>query len=225
LLIFTSLCHIFTAHGQKQLFMNFRWKFWHRCSIPWPRFPYWERYFGDLRTFSVDYCIGYAGCPPYFHFRSSWPIDLECVRRCVLHDENFHQVWSWYDHPLRSYSVPAVDTLHDLWPWPFTFWPWSVVIHGGYVFNPSTMFEDIWLSVLELWAVTSPIGYLWQCICSHCACAISRNLWVWGKFSPHIWNLWPAICLFTIQLGVTMSFKGCLLLASLMLKLFSADNF
>jgi len=43
--------HIFTAHAQKRLFMNFRLKFWHHRSIPWSRFPYRAWYFGDLRTF------------------------------------------------------------------------------------------------------------------------------------------------------------------------------
>jgi len=33
------------------------------------------------------------------------------------------------------------------------------------------------------------IAYRWQCVCSHCACAVSRDLRVW-KFSPHIWNPW-----------------------------------
>jgi len=49
--------HIFTAHAQKRIFMNFRLKFWHHHSIPWPRFPYRAWYFRDLRTFSVDFCI------------------------------------------------------------------------------------------------------------------------------------------------------------------------
>ena len=31
--------HIFTAHAPKRLFVNFRLKFWHQHSIPWPRFP------------------------------------------------------------------------------------------------------------------------------------------------------------------------------------------
>jgi len=53
-----TFSHIFTAHAQKRLFMNFRLKFWHHHSIPWPRFPYKARYFRDLRTFSVDFCIG-----------------------------------------------------------------------------------------------------------------------------------------------------------------------
>jgi len=36
------------------------------------------------------------------------------VTCCVPHDESFHQVSSWHDHPLPSYSVIAADTLSDL---------------------------------------------------------------------------------------------------------------
>ena len=52
--------HIFTAHAQERPLMN---------------------YFGDTRTFSDDFCIGYAECPPYLYFRSSWPTDLQSVSR------------------------------------------------------------------------------------------------------------------------------------------------
>jgi len=41
------------------------------------------------------------------------------------------------------------------------------------------------LSVLELWVPTSPIGYHWQCVCSHCACAVSRDM---GANFPHIFE-------------------------------------
>jgi len=61
--------------------MNFQLKFWHHHSIPWSRFPYRARYFCDTRTFFGDFCIGYAECPPYFYFRSSWPTDVESVSR------------------------------------------------------------------------------------------------------------------------------------------------
>jgi len=64
--IFSNIC---TAHAQKQLFMNFRCKFRHRRSIPRPRFPVRVQNFGDLATFSVDFCILYAEFPPYFYFR------------------------------------------------------------------------------------------------------------------------------------------------------------
>ena len=120
--------YIFTAHAQKRLFMNFWLKFWHHHSIAWPRFPYRARYFRDLRTFSVDFCIGYAECPPYFYFRSSWPTDLESVSRdahLVMKVSTKFEV----DKTIRC----LVIALLLLWPWPLTFWPLSVVIHkhGG----------------------------------------------------------------------------------------------
>jgi len=85
------------------------------------------------------------------------------------------------------------------WPWHLTFWPWSLVIHGG---SRGKSFDQVWglrLSVLKLWVLTSPIGYHWQCVCSHCACAVSRDLCVGGKFfAAYLKSLTP-ICLFNIQ--------------------------
>ena len=76
-----------------------------------------------------------------------------------------------------------------LWPWPLTFWPWSVVVHGGSSGQP---LYQVWRSYgypLELWVLTFPIGYHWQCVCSHCsACAVLRDLCVRGQFS-HIFEI------------------------------------
>jgi len=67
---FTAIfSNIRTAHAQKRLLMNSRCKFRHRRSIRRPRFPIRVQNFGDLATFSVDFCILYAECPPYFYFR------------------------------------------------------------------------------------------------------------------------------------------------------------
>jgi len=49
------------------------------------------------------------------------------------------------------------------------------------------------LPAIRSWVMSSDIshiGYHWQCICSHCACAVSRDLRVAGKFFPHMWNPW-----------------------------------
>jgi len=54
-------------------------KLWHRLSIRRPRFPIREQNFGDFATFSVDFRILYAECPPYFYFRFVWPTDLESI--------------------------------------------------------------------------------------------------------------------------------------------------
>jgi len=40
---------------RNRLFMNFRCKFRHCCSIPRSRFPIWLQNFSDLATFSVVY--------------------------------------------------------------------------------------------------------------------------------------------------------------------------
>ena len=49
--------HIFTAHAQKWLLVNFGLKFLHQHSIPCPRFPYWALYFRDSTTFSVIFAL------------------------------------------------------------------------------------------------------------------------------------------------------------------------
>jgi len=64
--IFSNIC---TAHAQKLLFMNFWCKFRHSRLIRRPGFPVRVQNFGDLATFSVDFCILYAECQPYFYFR------------------------------------------------------------------------------------------------------------------------------------------------------------
>jgi len=74
--IVSNIC---TAHAQKPLFMHFRCKLRHRRSIRRPWFPIRVQNFGDLATFSVDFCILYAECPPYFYFRFVWPTDLESI--------------------------------------------------------------------------------------------------------------------------------------------------
>jgi len=54
--------------------------FRHRRSIRRPRFPIRVQNFGDLATFSVDFCIlSDAECPPYFYCRFVWPTDLQSI--------------------------------------------------------------------------------------------------------------------------------------------------
>jgi len=101
--IFSNIC---TAHAQKHLFVNFWCKFRHHRSIRRPRFPIRMQNFGDLATFSVDFCILYAKDPPYFYFRFVWPTDLESIPHwSTPHVDNSHHVWSWYDHPPPSYII------------------------------------------------------------------------------------------------------------------------
>jgi len=107
--IFSNIC---TAHVQKRLFMNFRCKFRHRRSIRRPRFSIRVQNFSDLATFSLNYCILYAECPPYFYFQfcsTYWP--RKYTTRVDPHVDNSHQVWSWYD--CRVIAFLSADTSRD----------------------------------------------------------------------------------------------------------------
>ena len=84
--IFSNIC---IAHEQKRLFMNFRCKFRHRRSIRRPRFPIRVQDYGDLATFSVEFCIFYVECPPYFYFRFVWHTNLESRPRFAYSLCNF----------------------------------------------------------------------------------------------------------------------------------------
>ena len=97
--------------------------------------------------------------------------------------------WSWYDHPLPRYSVIAADTLRDLVTLTFDL----LTLVSGHTCRftwstPPPSLKILRISVLELWVLTSPIGYHWQCFCSHCACAVSRDLCVGANFS-HIFEI------------------------------------
>jgi len=67
----------------------------------------------------------------------------------------------------------------------------SGILMAGNVVNPSKFEESLKtlrLSVLELWVLTYPIGYHWQCVYSLCTCAISRDLCTAANFS-HIFEI------------------------------------
>jgi len=143
--------HIFTVHAQKRLFMSLRLKFWHRHSIPWPLFLYTARCFGDLKTFSVDFCIKSAECPPYFDFRSSWPTDLESVWRVYpLTLKNFTKFEEYMtirclvEHSYYWYVRWPCDL--DLWPFvPVSAHTWPVTWS-----TPLPSLKILRLSVVDL---------------------------------------------------------------------------
>ena len=75
------------------------------------------------------------------------------------HVDNFHQVWSWYDHPLPSYSVFVC--WYVTWPGDLDLWPFNIeqLSHmAGHVANPATEFEDP--TTIRSW-VTSYNGSHW----------------------------------------------------------------
>jgi len=137
--IFSNIC---TAHAQKRLFMHFRCKVRKRRSIRRPWVPIWVQNFGDLATFYVDFCI----VPMSAIFLL--PVCLTyCSRKYITrvdpHVDNFHKVWSWYDHTLPSYSVFVcwyITWLCDLDFWPFDLE--QLLFMKSNVSNLPTKFED-----------------------------------------------------------------------------------
>jgi len=97
----------FNGHAQKRLFRNAGISFGDLATFPliflhftcWMSFDsptpiYKVRNFGDLETFSIDFCITSIYTSGLFYL--------------------LRQVWSWYGHPLPSYCVLAADMLRDL---------------------------------------------------------------------------------------------------------------
>jgi len=90
--------HIFTAHAQTRLFMNFRSKICPRHSLLRPRFPIRQMHFHFRVTFT-----GYIWCFVLLRDLDLWPFDLESVS-CTLY--NFYAATMtikgslyWLEHP------------------------------------------------------------------------------------------------------------------------------
>ena len=138
--IFSNIC---TAHAQKRLFtcMNFRCKFRHRGSIRRSNFSIRLQTFSDLATFSVDFCILYAECRPYFYFRFVWPTDLESIPHASTPTSIIPNKFE-VDMTIhcRVIAFLYADTSRDL----VTLWPFDIEqlkYMAGHVTNLATKFE------------------------------------------------------------------------------------
>jgi len=131
---------------------------------------------------------------------------------CVPHDESFHQVWSWYDHPLSSYCVPAVDTLRD--PVTLTFDLLTLV--SGHTFRltwstpPASLSYGYPFLSYEFWHLL----WITLTVCSQ-PLRMGRITWPVrrGNFSHIVWHIWNHRPRFPIYYfyGATiskMTFKG-----------------
>jgi len=86
------------------------------------------------RCFLLIFCIRYAECPPYFYFRSTWPIDLETVQSSRSPLTVKISTKLEVDTTIRCLIIALLLLIHymTLWPWSVAFRPWSVVIHDGW---------------------------------------------------------------------------------------------
>jgi len=216
---FSNIC---TVHAQKRLFMNFRCKFRHRRSIRRPRFPIRVQNFSDLTTFSVDLCILYAECPPYFYFRFVWPTDLKSIPHASTPAKIIPTKFE-VDMTIhcRVIAFLSADTSHDLVTLTFDL----LTLNNLWPTLPPSM-KTLRLSVLELWVITFPVGYHCKCVHGHCACAESRDQWVGGEKLLHFWNPRPRFIssLYIFYCAMT-TIKGCLLLSVTNAKTLDCINF
>ena len=119
-----------------------------------------------------------------------WP--RKYTTRIDPHVDNSHQVSSWYDHTQPSYSVFVcwyVTWLCDLDFWFFDLE--QLLCMAGHVTNLASKFKDP--VPVSSWFMSQrfSVGYHWECLRGHCACAESRDPWVGGQKQLHFSNPWP----------------------------------
>jgi len=137
--------------------MNFRCKLRHRRSIRWPRYPIRVQNFGYLATFSVDFCILYAECPPYFYFRFVWPTELESIPHASTPRRQFPPSLKLIC-TLPSYSVFVC--WYVTWPGDLDLWPLDLEqlsYTAGNVVNLATKYEDP--TPIRSWVMSYNVSY------------------------------------------------------------------
>ena len=100
-----------------------------------------RQHFGDLATFSVDYCILYVECPPYFYFRFVWPTDLESIRNASTPTSIILTKFE-VDMTIhcRVAAFLSADRSRDLDLWPFDLEQLQCM--AGHVINLATKLDD-----------------------------------------------------------------------------------
>ena len=157
------------------------------CSIPRPRFPVRVQNFGDLATFSVDFCILCAECLPYFYFRFIWPTDLESIPHAStptsITPTKFEVDMTTH---CRVIAFLSADTSRDLVTLTFDLLTLNSC-HAWRITWPTLppSLKTLRLFVQELRVIMVSIDYHWKCVCGHCACAKSRDPWVGGEKRLH----------------------------------------
>jgi len=155
-----------------------------------PRFLIRVQNFGDLATFSVDYCILYTECPPYFYFRFVWPTDLESIPHAstptLIIPAKFEVDMCIYCRDIAFFVCWYVT-----WPCDLDLWPFDLeqlpfmAAHGT---NFATKLEDP--KPIRSWFMRYNVSH-WLPLkmrTRHCACTESRDPWVGGRKRLHFWN-------------------------------------
>jgi len=141
--------------------------------------------------------------------------------------DNSHQVWSWYDHPLPSYSV--LVWWYDTWPGDLDLLPFDLEqlsYMAGHVPNHATKFEDP--TTIRSWGTSYNVS-LWLALEMRTRPLRMRRItWLVSRGSKTITYLESPtpICLFTKQLyWATTTIKGRLMSSVINAKTLDCVNF
>ena len=137
-----------------------------------PQFPVRVQNFGDLATFSVDFCVLYAKCPPYFYFRFVSPTGLESIPHASTPTSiiptkfEVDMTTHW-----RFIAFLSVDTSRDL-----------VTLNSGHAWRVTWLtlppsLKTLRLFVHELRVITVPTDYHWKCTTDRISLRCQKNKW------------------------------------------------
>jgi len=202
LLFFSDCESVCTAHAQKRLFMNFRCKFRHHRSIPRPRFPIRVQNVGDLATFSVDFCILYSECPPYFYFRFVWPTGLQSVLHTSTPTSIIPTKFE-VDMCIHCRVIAFFFCWYVTWPCNLDFWPFNIKqlqSMAGHVTNLATKLEDP--TPILSWVMSYNVSHWLPLKMRTRPLRMRRITWPVSRGSKTItfFESPTQICLFTMQL-------------------------
>ena len=129
--IFSNIC---TVHAQKRLFMNSGVNLDTAVRFPYPDFLLECKISVMV---SIDFCILYAKCLPYFYFRLVWLTDLESIPHASS-PTSIINIKFEVDMTIHCRVIAFCLLIRHmtLWLWPLTFWPCTVDVHGGSCVQP-----------------------------------------------------------------------------------------
>ena len=139
--------------------MNFRCKFWHNRSILRPSLSHGVRNFGDLTTYSIDFCILYAESLPYFYFRFVWPTDLKSMLQVATLTAIISNKFE-VDTTIYCWVIAYLLLIHSMTVWAsaLTFWPWTFDLSSaGWDVLPVTCWPNLKF-------LTAPITKIWKVV-------------------------------------------------------------
>jgi len=131
-----------------------------------------------------------------------WP--RKYTTRVDPHVDNSHQVWSWYDHPLPSYSVFICR--YVTWPCDLDLWPFDLE-HLSYmarlVTNLATKYEAT--MPIRSWVTSYNVSHCLLLKMRTRPLRMRRNTWPvskgWKRL--HFWNPRPDLPIhYTTSIGL-----------------------